>query len=81
MFAVLGGEDSLRSELDTVEYYNVEDDEWSEGPPMQEARFHPCAVFDKRIGNLMVFGGLVGASPQIQSRCTWAAHCRLWRLH
>lgn len=61
MFAVLGGEDSLRSELDSVEYYNIEDDEWSEGPPMQEARFHPCAVFDKRIGNLMVLGGAGGS--------------------
>lgn len=59
LFAVLGGEDSLRSELDSVEYYIIDDDKWVYGQPMQEARFHPCAGIagDK----LMVMGGAGGS--------------------
>jgi hypothetical protein len=59
-FCVLGGEDELRSDLDSIEYYNTVTDEWRWGPPMQEARFHPCAVLDQKHERLVVMGGAGG---------------------
>jgi len=43
VFCVLGGEDLLRGEVDSIEYYNEEQDTWVFGPALQEPRFHPCA--------------------------------------
>jgi hypothetical protein len=52
---VAGGFDSSGATVDTVELYDVEADEWSEGPPLPAAVDHAMAASDGE--TVYVFGG------------------------
>ena len=55
---VVGGIDAYARTLRSVEIYDIENDEWSYGPPMPQALHHPAVTTDGE--KLYVIGGMVG---------------------
>jgi len=62
VLCVLGGENEVRHELDTVEWLDTVSGEWKKGPDMQEARFNPVTALMQRNNKptLFVAGGSNG---------------------
>ena len=68
---VIGGLAGLARTVDAVEVYDPEPDQWSEGPPLPEARHHLASA---AVGASVYVSG--GASDVL----TWEGERSLWRL-